>query len=150
MPARPRRLLVRMTKLIVVSLSAVTLMSCAESAADEFGRFAVTVEAPSRFVSKKAGESASLVQGIVEINATRGTACLTLSGLRFSRASITRSGSDTVGPFTQADSQAGDICIRSIDRRVLNDVLERPREYALTFNLSSEEVVQSPLETLAE
>lgn len=119
-----------------------------ESASEKFGRFAVSVDAPSRFVTSKGGESASLVRGIVEINATKGTACLTLSGLRFSRASITRSGSHAIGPFTQADNQGGDMCIGPVDAQVLSDVLEQPGAYLLTVDLAPGEATESPLETL--
>ena len=84
------------------------------------------------------------VNGVVEISPGQGTSCLSLSGLRFKEATI--SGRDaSVGPFSPADAQAGDICLRGLDAGVLSDILENPSSYSFNLELRAGQVVTTPL-----
>ncbi|MEA2433291.1 MAG: hypothetical protein QOG54_748 [Actinomycetota bacterium] len=130
---------------LALAVCAIAFVACGGAeGAEGFARFGVSVEAPADdIVSKDGPASGDMVNGIVELNASDGTACLTLGGLRFESASLTGGEQDIV--FPRGASNAGNICVDATGAD-LQEVVDDPSGYRLAVDLSSGVTSGSELE----
>jgi hypothetical protein len=73
------------------------------------------------------------VDGTLEVTISNESVCLSLTGLRFSEANLTKE-SELVSTFLTTESQGGDIC-NEVPSENLREVLQHPDDYRLTVRL---------------
>ncbi len=131
----------------MIGVAAVSGSSCGSpEPSTDFARYRVSVEAPGSQIDSKPGENtpeSGLVNGALEIAASDESACLTLTGLQFTEARLTKE-EEIVATFLVSDSQGGDIC-SEVPSENLREVLQRPDEHQLTVKLVNGMITDSEL-----
>lgn len=142
----------RKVLIMMIAAAAISASSCdnAEPNSD-FARYRLSVKAPGSQIAPKPAENIpenGLVNGVLEIAVSSESACLSLTGLRFTEATLTE-GNKVVTTFLARESQAGNICSEATSES-LREVIERPDEHQLTVTLANGTVIHSELDHLKQ
>ncbi|HVF52368.1 MAG TPA: hypothetical protein VNC78_02050 [Actinomycetota bacterium] len=122
--------------------------------ATDFARYRISVSVPPSQIDSKPGKriqygtglaAIGTVNGVLEIAASNGSACLTLTGLRFKEASLSRE-TETVTTFHVSGSRGGDIC-NEVASEHLREIIQYPEEHRLTVELVNGATTDSKLTT---
>lgn len=131
----------------MIVVAAILGSSCSNTdPSTDFARYRVSVEAPSSQIDFKPGENtpeSGLVNGALEIAVSDESACLTLTGLQFTEASLLKE-KEIVARFLVSESQGGDICTE-VPSENLRTVLEDPDTHRLTIELDNGTIIDSDL-----